>query len=241
MPPVQLIVFDLAGTTVEDDNAVAGSLHQAAAEAGLDVPLLEFQQSIGTNKIRLYEYLIARSRGRALRFEDLERLGLSEYHEEALRMFERYTVIMLDHYRRQVRAIPGAEEVFRWCKSQGIKVATDTGFHRDINTAIQEGLGWLERGLTDLAVDVEHAGGIGRPAPFMIFYAMQQLGVQSVHQVIKIGDTPADLLSGRNAGCRGNIAVLSGANSAEILGAYAHTHMLPSVRELPALILREFA
>ena len=74
----------------------------------------------------------------------------------------------------------------------------------------------------------------------MIFHAMEQLGVHSVHEVIKIGDTPADLLSGRNAGCIGNIGVLSGANSAATLGKFKHTHLLPSVAELPALIRQEF-
>ena len=31
----------------------------------------------------------------------------------------------------------------------------------------------------------------------MIFYAMEKRDVQSVHEVIKIGDTPADMLEGR--------------------------------------------
>jgi phosphoglycolate phosphatase-like HAD superfamily hydrolase len=67
------------------------------------------------------------------------------------------------------------------------------------------------------------------------------LGVQSVHQVIKIGDTPADLLSGFNAGCKGNIGVLSGANTEDILLQYPHTHIIDSVRELPSLIESSFS
>lgn len=50
MSKIKLIVFDLSGTTIEDDNAVAKSLHQAATEYGLKVPLEDFQQTIGTNK-----------------------------------------------------------------------------------------------------------------------------------------------------------------------------------------------
>ncbi|MBK6949626.1 MAG: HAD hydrolase-like protein [Haliscomenobacter sp.] len=147
---------------------------------------------------------------------------------------------MLDHYRRSVRAMDGAEDTFRWCKENGIFIATDTGFHREITEAIMEGLKWKERGLIDLAVDVEHTNGVGRPAPYMIFHIMQALGVQSVHEAIKIGDTPADLLPGYNAGCAGNIGVLSGANSDATLGKYRHTHILPGVADLPELINREF-
>ncbi len=99
---------------------------------------------------------------------------------------------------------------------------------------------WKEKGLTYLAADVEHTNGVGHPAPFMVFHIMQTLGVQSVHEVVKIRDTPADLLSGYHAGCAGNIGVLSGANSAATLGKYRHTPILPSVAELPELIKREF-
>lgn len=231
-----MVVFDLSGTTVEDDNAVAKSLHQAAVEYGLQLPLIEFEKTIGTNKIHLYQYLIAKSMGRNIGFEDLERKSFPDLYEEALKIFERYSVIMLNYYKENVKPIPGTEEVFMWCRQQNIKVVTDTGFHRDINNAIMEGLGWLKNELIDLSVDVETTGGIGRPAPYMIFHAMRQLGIQSVHEVVKIGDTPADLLSGFNAGCAGNIGVLSGANSREILSEYPHTHILSGIKELPVIL-----
>ncbi len=236
MSNIQLVVFDLSGTTVEDDNAVAKCLHQAAVEYGLDVPLVEFQKTIGTNKIHLYEYMIARSRGQEVKIEDFEKYDFPEIREEAMKIFDRYSVIMLDYYEKNVKAMPGAEETFKWCHENGIKVATDTGFHRNVNQAIIEGLGWLKNGLIDLSVDVENTGGTGRPAPYMIFHAMQQLDIQSVHEVVKIGDTPADLLSGKNAGCAGNIGVLSGANTAETLSKYPHTHILDDVSQLPGVI-----
>lgn len=236
MKNIKMIVFDLSGTTVEDDNAVAKSLHQAAIEYGLQLPLSEFEKTIGTNKIHLYQYHIARNKGQQIEFEDLERKSFPDLYEEAMKIFGRYSVIMLDYYKNNIQAMPGAEDVFVWCRKNNIKVVTDTGFHRDINNAIMGGLKWLENGLVDLAVDVESTDGIGRPAPYMLFYAMKQLGVQSVHEVIKIGDTPADLLSGFNAGCIGNIGVLSGANSYETLSKYPNTHIINDVSELPGLI-----
>jgi phosphoglycolate phosphatase-like HAD superfamily hydrolase len=102
------------------------------------------------------------------------------------------------------------------------------------------GLQWRERGLIDLALDVEDTNGVGRPSPYLIFRAMEATGVQSVREVIKIGDTPADLLSGYNSGCIGNIGVLSGANSLKTLQRYPHTHIIKSVQELPNLMLEHF-
>ena len=75
----------------------------------------------------------------------------------------------------------------------------------------------------------------------MIYYAMMQLDVQSVHEVLKIGDTPADMLEGYNAGCRGIVGVLSGPRPVEAFGKYRHTHIIPSVRDLPALIETDFS
>lgn len=240
MSKIKLVVFDLSGTTVEDDNAVAKSMHQAAQEYGLKLSLEEFQKSIGTNKIHLFQYMIAKNKGKDVRIEDFEKYDFPEILNEAMIMFARYSVIMLEYYRNNVKAMSGAEDTFRWCKKKGIKVATDTGFHRDVNSTIIETLGWLKNGLIDLSVDVENTNGVGRPAPYMIFYIMQQLGIQSVHEVLKIGDTPADLYSGYNAGCVGNVGVLSGANNYHVLSAIPHTHIIDSVTDLPVLIEKSF-
>ena len=69
---------------------------------------------------------------------------------------------------------------------------------------------------------------------------MSELDVQNVHDVIKVGDTPADMLEGHNAGCRGIIGVLSGPRPVEAWGRYRHTHVISSVAELPELIESEF-
>lgn len=234
--PLKLVVFDLSGTTICDDNAVAKCLYAAAVEHGLNVSLDDFRRTIGTNKIKLYAFMIARNEGHPVTIAELESLSFPEFHERAMEIFHDYSVRMVNYYRREVRPMPAAEDVFKWCHDQGMLVATDTGFHSDVSLAIEQGLRWQERGLVDLALDVEDTEGVGRPAPYMIHLAMRRLDVQSVHQVVKVGDTPADLLSGFNAGCRFNIGVLSGANGRPVLSRYPHTHIIPSVADLPELL-----
>lgn len=241
MGNVSMVMFDLSGTTVQDDSGVRDCLYQAAREFGLDTTPDEILYHMGTNKIHLYQFLIARRLGRKIAIEDFEKVRDPETYAQAKPVFDRYQEIMLAHYRTRCREIPGATDAFRWCHAHGIKVATDTGFHRVITDAIMDGLGWVREGLVDLAVDVEHIPGeVGRPAPFMIFHAMIHLGVHSVHEVLKIGDTPADMLEGRNAGCRGVIGVLTGPRPVTDWGKYWHTHVIPSVADLPALIEAEF-
>jgi phosphonatase-like hydrolase len=242
MSKIEMVMFDLSGTTVEDDTGVRDCLYKAAQEYNLDTSPEEILLHMGTNKIHLYQFLIARSRGRPIDIKDFEMEKDPETYDDAVRVFDRYQEIMIEHYRTNVREVSGASDVFRWCKANKIKVATDTGFHRVVVDAIMDGLGWVRDGLVDLAVDVEHVpGGIGRPAPFMLFYAMTMLNVQSVHNVIKIGDTPADMLEGRNAGVRGVVGVLSGPRPVTAWGQYWHTHVIESVADLPGLIETEFS
>jgi phosphoglycolate phosphatase-like HAD superfamily hydrolase len=75
----------------------------------------------------------------------------------------------------------------------------------------------------------------GRPAPYLIFHAMEVTGVISVSRVANIGDTRLDLQAGRNAGVRWNIAVLSGAHRQEQLAQAQPTHLLTSVAAVPTL------
>jgi len=69
---------------------------------------------------------------------------------------------------------------------------------------------------------------------------MEKLDVRSVHEVIKIGDTPADMLEGRNAGCRGVVGVLSGPRPVTAWGKYWHTYVIDSAQDLPELIETRF-
>jgi phosphonatase-like hydrolase len=242
MGKVSMVMFDLSGTTVYDDTGVRDCLYQAAQEHKINTTKQEILYHMGTNKIHLYQFLIAKQMGKKIDIEDFEKFRDPETYDQAVKVFDRYQEIMLEYYQKQCRAIPGATDAFRWCHEHGIKVATDTGFHRLITDAIMDGLGWVRDGLVDIAVDVEHIPGeIGRPAPFMIFYAMTMLNIQSVHEVIKIGDTPADMLEGRNAGCRGVVGVLSGPRPVTDWGKYWHTHVIPSVADLPELIEMEFS
>jgi len=238
MDKISMIMFDISGTTIEDDLSVRDCLYKAAKEFKLNTSKEEIHLYQGMNKIHLYQFLIARSRGRVIDIKDFEKKKDPETSEEAKKIFNRYTELMIDHYKKNgVKEIPGTSDTFRWCKKNGIKVCTDTGFHHDVMSTILEEVGWLKDELIDLAVDVEDIpGNIGRPAPFMIYYAMNKLNVQNIHEVVKVGDTAADMLEGYNAGCGAIIAVLSGSRPLTSYAKYRHSHVIESVADIPELI-----
>ncbi len=223
MEPIQLVVFDLAGTTVEDNGAVLRCLVETARAHGLPGTPEELNALMGLNKREVFGMLAAR------RYP----AGSPEAEQVADTALETFLAQMKAAYDQHLAPIPGAEETFAFLRSHGIKVATDTGFDVTIGGLIMERLNWPGR-LIDLAVfssDVTR----GRPAPYMIFRAMERLGILNVRQVMKIGDSPADLEEGANAGCGEVIGVLSGAHTAATLSPCPHTRLLQSVADVPAL------
>jgi len=92
-------------------------------------------------------------------------------------------------------------------------------------------------GLAEALTGVDDVAA-GRPAPYLIFQAMEATGVRDVRRVLVAGDTTRDLQAGCNAGVAAVVGVLTGGQDAAALGAEQHTHILPSVADLPALVAR---
>jgi phosphonatase-like hydrolase len=225
---VRLVVFDMAGTTLRDDDNVLTCMMRSVEKHRLAATAEEVNAFMGVSKRHVFQHFVRRQYGSDPRADQILEAAYADFQRT-----------LEDSYRNgPVEAIPGAEDTFRWLTARGIRVATTTGFYRKVTDILLARLGW-DRGLVDASISVDEVPK-GRPAPFMVFSAMARLGVESVHQVIKVGDTPFDMLEGHNAGVRGIVGVLTGAHGAESFGRVRHTHILPSVRELPELIESEF-
>lgn len=222
---IRLAVFDIAGTTVADDHAVATAFRHAFESYGYtdvseeDVkPLMGYKKPIAIRMV-------------------LDKLGVDEDVMLVEDIHDEFVTEMMDHYEysAEVKAMPEAENVFLQLKERGIKVALNTGFSRDIADVIVSRLQWMERGLIDdyIASDEVEAG---RPQPFMIQTLMQRAGITDASEVIKIGDTEVDVNEGRNAGCSLVIAVTTGAFTKEQLEEYHPDHIIDDLSQLPALI-----
>jgi phosphonatase-like hydrolase len=225
MTPIKLVVFDIAGTIIEDHGEVISAFSRAFETSGIPFTEDELKRWKGASKRETIRHFV-------------EQLGPNPEAEEKVETAYRCFRAELENlYAQRMTPIPGSAATFAWCRDHGIRMATTTGFYRDLSHLILEKMGWRDLFAANISSsDVRP----GRPAPFMIFRAMEESGVEDVHQVINVGDTPLDLQSGRNAGVRGVIGVLSGAHDRETLGREPCTHILESIAEIPALIERAF-
>jgi phosphoglycolate phosphatase-like HAD superfamily hydrolase len=97
--------------------------------------------------------------------------------------------------------ISGAEDdAIRRLRAAGIKVALTSGFDRRLIADVVAHCGWAE--LFDAIVYPDEVPA-GRPAPYLIFLAMQKTLVHPVARAAAIGDTTLDLQAGANAGVVG--------------------------------------
>lgn len=223
---IQLAIFDMAGTTVHDENFVTKSLCQSLAKFGFENVTLDAANKVmGIAKPEAIKSLI-------LEFYPslMETAPVKDIHVFFLEN-------MKDFYRHSpaTKEIEGTTETFKLLKSRGIKVGLDTGFSRDITDIIITRLGWDQPEILDISIASDEVTN-GRPEPDMIFMAMKKLGISNVKNVAKIGDTPVDLLEGSNAECSLVIGVLSGTGDKETLEQYPHTHLVNSILDVPEMI-----
>jgi len=222
---IRLVVFDTAGTTVQDEDGVNRCIRSSLEAAGLTVQPADVNTVMGLPKREALRRLIERS---SLACELLPRI--EAIHDDfAARMRAFYAS------DPSVREVSGTSAVFHWLHNAGIAVAVNTGFSRDIAQIILDRLGWERDGLIDASVTSDEVER-GRPHPDMIRYLMRRLGITNAGEVAKLGDTPTDLEEGHNAGCGLVIGVTQGTHTREQLAEFPHTHLMGSVAELPAIL-----
>jgi phosphonatase-like hydrolase len=223
---IELVVFDMAGTTVFDGDAVNAAFRAALATGGIKAAPASVNAVMGLHKPEAIRILL-KEVGRSFTDADVNVL-----HDDFVRR-------MCDYYATDpaVREISGAAAAFAALRRAGIKIALNTGFNRAIANVILTRLGWRPPQMVDAVVTSDEVPR-GRPHPDMIQSLMVRFGIRDPKHVAKVGDTRADLEEGANAGCGLNIGVTSGSYTREQLQAYPHSHIVSSVEEVTSVVLR---
>ncbi len=222
----ELVVFDIAGTTVTDNNSVNDAFRGAFEKCGYPVALADVNYIMGYRKMDAIKILLQRFYPEQLNNDKL----IEDIHN-------RFIEDMQTYYRdtTDLRALPYAEEMFHLLHANQIKVALDTGFTKNITDIIMDRLGWMQNGIVDCVISSDEVPE-GRPQPYMIQAMMKQLNIADVKNVVKVGDTEVDINEGRNSGCGLVISVTTGSYTKEELEQFSPDHIIASLQELPAIL-----
>ncbi len=218
---IRLVVFDMAGTTVDEQNIVYKTVHQAIINAGFSVSLeTVLLYAAGKEKFQaICDVLFYLQDGPV----DMEAALAIHFDFED----------MLDIAYAELIPVPmpGAKEVFETLRERNIKIVLNTGYKRPVAETLLQKIGWIAGNDYDLlltADDVEKS----RPHPDMIFQAMEHFGIEDALEVAKIGDSIADIEEGKNAGCGIAAGITTGAQTTEQLQTARPTHIFHALTDL---------
>jgi len=196
---IEAVILDWAGTTVDYGCfSPVEAFIQVFASQGIKVTVEEVREPMGMLKRDHIKTMLEMPRIAGLFKEAKGR----DYNEADIdQLMEVFTEKLMAYLSRGTELKPGTLEVYEALKSKGIKIGSTTGYTKAMLAPVAQAaqkLGYAP----DEAVTPEEVDGYGRPYPFMIFENLKRLGVQDVRQVIKIGDTIADIQEAKNAGIK---------------------------------------
>lgn len=199
MKNIELLVLDMAGTTVDEDNVVYKILTEAVNEHGYKVDLEQVLITCaGMEKLEAITSLLKEINGN---------------EADAVPIFENFSGKLKEAYQNlDVKPINGTEDFLLTMKAQHKKVVLNTGYTAEIAQQLLDKLQWKENVHFDALITADDVSE-SRPSPEMIHLAMKKFNIMEPEKVLKAGDSVIDIEEGKNAGCGLTIAVLSGAQS----------------------------
>lgn len=194
---IEAVIFDWAGTTVDYGCfAPVEAFRQAFREVGIDPTTEELRGPMGLSKRQHVQKMFEMPRIAAC-FEKAQ--GRPWQNGDADGVYRRSEALILRLLPDFAQPLPHVQEAVQALRAQDVKIGSTTGYNDEMMRVVvpaAEAAGYRP----DCWFSSDSTGGIGRPYPYMVFRALEELGVSSVHAAVKVGDTAADIREGRNAG-----------------------------------------
>ena len=224
---LKLVVFDMSGTTIVDQNEVLDCFQEALKRTGIERDQTYINTMMGWSKIEVFRKIWGEEIG-----EHAELLETKAQESYAV-----FKEILENYYATHtMQPTEGCLETFAWLREKGIKIALNTGFYRKVVDILLEKMDWQIGRDIDFVIASDEVPK-GRPEPFMIWAAMRHLDIKDVRSIIKIGDTPIDLEEGLITGCL-SYGLTNGSHTREELQVFESYGLFDSLHEFLAFLKR---
>jgi phosphonoacetaldehyde hydrolase len=193
---LEAVIFDWAGTTVDYGSlAPVRVLVEVFAAHGVPITGAQARRDMGLLKRDHIERILQspevseqweRRYGRAPACADLDEL------------FAEFIPAQMECLAEHSRLIPHTVELTARLRTRGLKIGSTTGYTRPMLDLLLE-YARAQGYSPDLSLCPDDVGG-GRPKPWMCYRLGMEFRLSAGSSCVKIGDTPADIHEGRNAG-----------------------------------------
>lgn len=194
---IEAVIFDWAGTAVDYGCfAPVQAFREAFAHYDVPVTMEETRKPMGMLKRDHIRTMMKMERIAAEWKRVHGREATEEDVEAVYAQFEPKLFSILENYSSPK---PFVLETVDTLRKMGIKIGSSTGYTDAMMDIVVKGAA-KEGYSPDFWISPDGVGGKGRPYPYMIFENMKVLGVSSVKNVVKVGDTISDIREGVSAG-----------------------------------------
>lgn len=208
MKKISYVIMDWAGTAVDFGcfAPLNAFLKVFSDEKGIDITYRQAREPMGLLKIDHIKAILNmpevnekfRARyGRNWNMEDVNEMYVS---------FEKHLFASLSNF---TTPIPGVLDTIKELRESGIKIGSTTGYTQAMMDVVRPGAAAKGYVVDNLVIPDNLPAG--RPAPYMIYKNMIDLAIPSVDNVVKVGDTIADIKEGINAKVW-SIGIITGSN-----------------------------
>ncbi|WP_349677719.1 MULTISPECIES: HAD hydrolase-like protein [unclassified Flavobacterium] len=220
-----MIVFDMAGTTIDEGNAVYKTVQKVVNDGGYAASLDEVLL-LGAGKEKLQAITdILKSKNPD---QDVD--------EEAFQLFQKFKVSLEETYMNlEIKPFSDAENVFGLLKQKNIKVVLNTGYDYVTASTLLKKINWKMGREYDALITADDVKN-GRPAPDMILKAMALFQIINPDEVIKVGDSIVDIEEGKAANCGIVIGVTTGAQTRKQLNSASPSYVFDNLTALLEII-----
>jgi len=195
---IKTIILDWAGTTIDFGCfAPVDAFMSAFAVYGISPTTDETRAPMGLAKRTHVAMMLA---NKQLAAEWVKKHGKPHTEADIDAIYEKFEPALFRVLTNYANPLPHVLEVVAQVRAMGIKIGSTTGYTRqmmDVVAPLAKKNGYTP----DYLVCPEDVGGKGRPYPNMIWRNLEHLECSTICEVLKIGDTEADIQEGKAAGC----------------------------------------
>jgi phosphonoacetaldehyde hydrolase len=191
-----LVIFDWAGTMVDFGcEAPVKALIEAFGAEGVDLDAAAARRDMGKTKS---DHVRAILREPSVAAAWRAHHGRTPEDQDTDVLIARLGPLMRDYAACASTLIPGARETFDRLRAQGLRVASSTGYTREMIGPL---LARAEaQGYAPEHVVCSGETPTGRPSPLMIYKACAEMGVWPLSRVVKVDDAEVGIAEGKAAG-----------------------------------------
>ncbi len=191
-----LVIFDWAGTMVDFGcEAPVKALLEAFEAEGVAIDEAAVRRDMGKAKRDHVTCLLANA---AVAAAWRDRHGRAADAVDIERIMARLGPLMRDHAAAASALIPGARETVDTLRAAGLRIASSTGYTREMMQPVLARA--AEQGYVPDHLVCSGETPLGRPSPLMIYKACAELGVWPLSRVVKVDDAEAGIAEGKAAG-----------------------------------------